>query len=227
MNANLSALLYLAAGILFILSLRGLSSPATSRQGNRYGMIGMAIAIVTTLALQPPAGLGAWALVILGIAIGGGIGAWRARTVQMTAMPQLVASFHALVGLAAVLVATLAPGRGARRYMAAGQLVMLPEVLRIFRQSTGRRLPSMPTPASVYRVLGRLIDAVRRVIPFNTVFTAEAMELLTQPKDSDDSAVVKELDVRYRDVAGTIADGLRGLYEAGHLSPKQAGVLAR
>ncbi len=105
MNANIAALLYLVCGVLFILSLRGLSSPATSRQGNVYGMVGMAIAIVTTLLYRMPVGLSSWALVIAGIAIGGGIGAWRARTVQMTAMPQLVAFFHALVGLAAVLVA--------------------------------------------------------------------------------------------------------------------------
>jgi NAD(P) transhydrogenase subunit beta len=104
-NANLAAVLYLVAGILFILALRGLSSPASSRQGNRFGMIGMAIAIVTTLALSPPSGAFSWLLVILGFAIGGGIGVWRARTVQMTAMPQLVAMFHSLVGLAAVLVA--------------------------------------------------------------------------------------------------------------------------
>ncbi|TAM16704.1 MAG: NAD(P)(+) transhydrogenase (Re/Si-specific) subunit beta, partial [Candidimonas sp.] len=105
MSANFAALIYLVAGILFILSLRGLSSPATSRKGNLFGIAGMAIAIVTTLAFQPPASLGAWLLVILGIAIGGSIGVWRAKTVQMTAMPQLVASFHALVGLAAVFVA--------------------------------------------------------------------------------------------------------------------------
>ncbi len=105
MNANLAALLYLVAGILFILSLRGLSSPSTSRRGNLFGVIGMAIAIVTTLAYQLPSGPAAWGLVVLGIAIGGGIGAWRARTVLMTQMPQLVASFHALVGLAAVFVA--------------------------------------------------------------------------------------------------------------------------
>ncbi len=105
MNANLAALLYLVAGVLFILALRGLSSPATSRQGNRFGMIGMGIAVLTTLALSPPSGFFAWVLVILGFGIGGGIGAWRARTVQMTAMPQLVAMFHSLVGLAAVLVA--------------------------------------------------------------------------------------------------------------------------
>ena len=105
MNASLAALLYLVSGVLFILALRGLSSPATSRRGNLFGMAGMAIAVITTLAYQRPAGLGGWGLVFLGIAIGGGIGAWRARTVQMTAMPQLVASFHALVGLAAVFVA--------------------------------------------------------------------------------------------------------------------------
>jgi len=104
-NANLAAVLYLVAGILFILALRGLSSPASSRQGNRFGMIGMAIAVLTTLALSPPAGLFSWLLVVLGFAIGGGFGVWRARTVQMTAMPQLVAMFHSLVGLAAVLVA--------------------------------------------------------------------------------------------------------------------------
>ncbi len=105
MNANLAAVLYLIAGVLFIMSLRGLSSPATSRQGNLYGMVGMGIAVVTTLLYQMPSGFMSWLLVIAGIAIGGGIGAWRARTVQMTDMPQLVAFFHALVGLAAVLVA--------------------------------------------------------------------------------------------------------------------------
>ncbi|HLH10425.1 MAG TPA: NAD(P)(+) transhydrogenase (Re/Si-specific) subunit beta [Methylovirgula sp.] len=105
MGDNLAALLYLVSGILFILALRGLSSPATSRRGNLLGIIGMGLAIVTTLAYRLPAGFSAWGLVFIGIAIGGVIGAWRARTVAMTAMPQLVASFHALVGLAAVLVA--------------------------------------------------------------------------------------------------------------------------
>jgi H+-translocating NAD(P) transhydrogenase subunit beta len=105
MSGNLAALLYLASGVLFILALRGLSSPSTSRRGNLFGIVGMAIAIVTTLLYRLPSGLSAWIFVVLGIAIGGGIGAWRARTVAMTAMPQLVASFHALVGLAAVFVA--------------------------------------------------------------------------------------------------------------------------
>src|SRR2546427_3191945 len=105
MNANLAAILYLVAGVLFILSLRGLSSPATSRQGNLFGMVGMAIAVATTLALHPPADGIAWVLVILGIAIGGGVGAVIARRVPMTSMPELVAAFHSLVGMAAVLVA--------------------------------------------------------------------------------------------------------------------------
>jgi NAD(P) transhydrogenase subunit beta len=108
MNANLAALLYLVSGILFILALRGLSSPETARQGNRYGVIGMGIAIATTLAYQLPAGFFAFILVVIGIAMGGAIGVWRARTIQMTAMPQLVALFHALVGLAAVFVAASA-----------------------------------------------------------------------------------------------------------------------
>src|SRR5688500_8376682 len=105
MSANLASILYLVSGVLFILALRGLSHPTTSRQGNLYGMVGMGIAILTTLFVSPPSGFGGWALVILGLAIGGGIGAVVARRVPMTAMPQLVAAFHSLVGLAAVLVA--------------------------------------------------------------------------------------------------------------------------
>src|SRR6187551_211190 len=105
MSADLAALLYLVAGVLFILALRGLSNPETSRQGNLFGMVGMAIAIVTTLAYHPPFGTGAWVLVVLGLAIGGSTGAVIARRVPMTAMPELVAAFHSLVGMAAVLVA--------------------------------------------------------------------------------------------------------------------------
>ncbi len=108
MNVNLVALLYLVAGILFILALRGLSNPETSRRGNLFGMVGMAIAILTTLASRPPDGAGAWALVVIGMAAGGGVGAVIARRVPMTAMPELVAAFHSLVGMAAVLVAAAA-----------------------------------------------------------------------------------------------------------------------
>src|SRR5713226_8696538 len=105
MNANLAAVLYLVAGVLFILSLRGLSSPASSRRGNFLGMAGMAIAVATTLAAHPPADGIAWVLVVLGVAIGGSVGAVIARRVPMTSMPELVAAFHSLVGMAAVLVA--------------------------------------------------------------------------------------------------------------------------
>jgi len=107
MSANLAAILYLVAGILFILALRGLSSPATSREGNRYGMIGMALAVATTLFLHLPPLFG-FLLIILGVGLGGGAGAFLAQRIEMTKMPELVAFFHSLVGLAAVLVAASA-----------------------------------------------------------------------------------------------------------------------
>jgi NAD(P) transhydrogenase subunit beta len=107
MNADLAALLYLVSGVLFILALRGLSSPETSRQGNNFGMLGMAIAIVTTLLLVD---LDTTTMLIIGgaILIGGAVGAIIARSIKMTEMPQLVAAFHSLVGLAAVAVAAAA-----------------------------------------------------------------------------------------------------------------------
>jgi NAD(P) transhydrogenase subunit beta len=108
MSPNLAALLYLVAGALFIMALRGLSSPATSRQGNLYGMVGMGIAVLTTLAIAAPTSPMVWLLIIAGIGIGGVIGAITAKRIAMTAMPQLVAFFHSLVGLAAVFVAAAA-----------------------------------------------------------------------------------------------------------------------
>jgi H+-translocating NAD(P) transhydrogenase subunit beta len=105
MSPNLGALLYLVSGVLFILALRGLSSPETSRRGNYLGMTGMAIAVLTTLAVARPETPLTWAMIIVGIAIGGSIGATVARRIPMTAMPELVAAFHSLVGMAAVLVA--------------------------------------------------------------------------------------------------------------------------
>ena len=89
MSANVSSILYLVAGVLFIMALRGLSHPTTSRQGNLYGMAGMGLALLTTLVGAPPAGIGAWALVILGLAAGGGAGAYIARQVPMTASSAL------------------------------------------------------------------------------------------------------------------------------------------
>ena len=128
------ALAYLVAGVFFILALRGLSSPATSRTGNRFGMVGMLIAVMTTLLVHLPMKLTgcedfqnefgfcdqvyapdwvAWGEILVAIAIGGLIGVTIARRIAMTAMPELVAGFHSLVGLAAVLVgwaAYLNPG---------------------------------------------------------------------------------------------------------------------
>jgi NAD(P) transhydrogenase subunit beta len=107
---NLAALAYLVAGVLFILALRGLSSPESSRRGNLLGMTGMAIAVITTLMVARVTDGLTWGLIVLGVAIGGGIGAVIARRIPMTAMPQLVAAFHSLVGMAAVLVAAAALG---------------------------------------------------------------------------------------------------------------------
>jgi H+-translocating NAD(P) transhydrogenase subunit beta len=99
------ALAYLVAGVFFILALRGLSSPTSSRRGNRFGMAGMLIAVVTTLVTHDLATLPE---ILIAIAIGGTVGFLIARRIAMTAMPQLVAAFHSLVGLAAVLVAAAA-----------------------------------------------------------------------------------------------------------------------
>ena len=107
MSASLTALAYLIAAVLFILALRGLSSPVTSRQGNRFGMIGMAVAVIATLLHHGMGGVG-YGLIFLGIIIGGAIGTFVALRIQMTALPQLVAAFHSLVGLAAVFVAAAA-----------------------------------------------------------------------------------------------------------------------
>ncbi len=105
MSENLSAFFYLIASICFILALRGLSSPQTARAGNFYGIAGMVVAIVTTLLT--PHVVSFW-LIVIGILIGGAIGTYIALRIHMTALPQLVAAFHSLVGLAAVCVAVAA-----------------------------------------------------------------------------------------------------------------------
>ncbi len=107
-SANIASVLYLISGVLFILALRGLSSPASARQGNRFGMIGMSIAILTTLGVLMPISPLSWVLILAGLGIGGTIGAVMAKKIAMTDMPQLVAAFHSLVGLSAVFVALAA-----------------------------------------------------------------------------------------------------------------------
>ena len=107
MSANLSAILYLVSGVLFILALRGLSSPETSRQGNFFGILGMVIAITVTFLSIGNFATG-FIIVVIFLLIGGLIGAFIAYKIPMTAMPELVAGFHSLVGLAAVFVAIAA-----------------------------------------------------------------------------------------------------------------------
>jgi len=107
MSASLTSLAYLVAAVLFVLALRGLSSPVTAQRGNQYGMAGMAIAVLATL-LQRGIGVSGFLLIAVAIAIGGAAGVVVARRIQMTALPQLVAAFHSLVGLAAVFVAASA-----------------------------------------------------------------------------------------------------------------------
>lgn len=103
MSANFVALAYLLAAVLFILALKGLSSPVSAQRGNLFGMIGMAIAVLTTLTITQNI-----IYIILAIAVGGVIGAVVAKRIEMTAMPELVAAMHSLVGLAAVLIAVSA-----------------------------------------------------------------------------------------------------------------------
>ena len=103
-SANISAIFYLVSGVLFILALRGLSSPETSRQGNLFGIIGMIIAITVTFLSTGNFSTG-FIFVLLFILVGGSIGAFIAYRIPMTAMPELVAGCHSLVGLAAVFVA--------------------------------------------------------------------------------------------------------------------------
>jgi NAD(P) transhydrogenase subunit beta len=111
MSMNLVTLLYLVASVCFIQALKGLSHPTSSIRGNLFGMVGMAIAMLTTAALiveisgGKALGMG---YVLLGLVVGGGYGAWRAKTVEMTKMPELVAFFHSMIGLAAVFIAVAA-----------------------------------------------------------------------------------------------------------------------
>jgi len=112
MSLNLVVLLYLVASVFFIQALKGLSHPSTSRMGNAFGMTGMAIAMVTTVALifkvAPDVAAGGMGWILLGLVLGGGLGTYIARTVEMTKMPEMVAFMHSMIGLAAVFIAIAA-----------------------------------------------------------------------------------------------------------------------
>jgi len=128
--------------------------------------------------------------------------------------------------VAAALVATLQPGKGQRRYTLSGHFTPLDDVGAIIRTLTGRRFPVLPIPGAMFRGLGWTTDVVRRVVPFNTVFTAEAMAALTLARPTDDRAAHIELGVHYRDVAETVAASLRALHAGGLLSARHVGLLA-
>jgi nucleoside-diphosphate-sugar epimerase len=128
--------------------------------------------------------------------------------------------------LAQVMVQALDPGRGPRRFMAGGVLIDMREVGRLLRIVTGRRMPVLPLPGVLFRGLGRVTDVVRRVIPFDTVFTAEAMDLLTLARPTDDTAVHDHLGVTYRPTVETVAPMVHGLYETGTVTAKQVGKAA-
>jgi NAD(P) transhydrogenase subunit beta len=154
MSLDLATLLYLVASVCFIQALKGLSHPTTSIRGNLFGMVGMAIAVLTTAALivrffgtygtSPVPGLG-W--VLLGVVVGGGYGAWRAKTVEMTQMPELVAFFHSMIGMAAVFIAVAA--------------AVEPYAFGIVaRPAAGGAIAPIPTGNRLELILGAAIGAI-------------------------------------------------------------------
>jgi nucleoside-diphosphate-sugar epimerase len=128
--------------------------------------------------------------------------------------------------LADVMVAALEPGKGPRRFMTGGTLVDMHELGVLLRTATGRRMPVLPLPGIVFRVLGRITDLARKIIPFDTIYTAEAMDLLTLARPSDDSAVHEQLGITYRPVIETVEPMIQSLYDGGLLSAKQVGKIA-
>ncbi|MBV9484783.1 MAG: hypothetical protein JO246_01860, partial [Frankiaceae bacterium] len=128
--------------------------------------------------------------------------------------------------LATVMVAALTPGKGPRRYMVGGDMIDMHDLGTMLRKSTGRRMPVLPLPGILFRTLGRVVDLARRIVPFESIFTAEAMDLLTLARPTDDSAVHDELGVTYRPTAETIDEVIRGLVRNGHVTASQAGKAA-
>jgi NAD(P) transhydrogenase subunit beta len=149
MSLNLVTLLYLVASVCFIQALKGLSHPTTSIRGNLFGMVGMTIAVLTTAALIVKLAGGAafgMAWVLLGLVVGGGYGAWRAKTVEMTKMPELVAFFHSMIGLAAVFIGVAA--------------VAEPAAFQIVAKNADGTVPPIPFGNKLELFLGAAIGAV-------------------------------------------------------------------
>jgi nucleoside-diphosphate-sugar epimerase len=128
--------------------------------------------------------------------------------------------------LATALIAASGIGMTGRRFMAGGTLTSLDEVAETVRRLTGRRFPVFGVPGSAFRAIGHALDGIRRVVPFESIYTAEAMALLTQPRPTDDRALHEDLGVSYRDFAESMEASLRGMYEVGRLTAKQVGRLA-
>jgi dihydroflavonol-4-reductase len=128
--------------------------------------------------------------------------------------------------LAAVHVAVMEPGRGARRFMCGGHHLTMSRLAGLYRQLTGRPFPVLPLPAAGLRGLGRAMDAVLRFTPADSLFTAEAMTLLTRWVETDDRAISDELGVVLRPPAETLADAIRSLLADGRITSRQAGRLA-
>jgi nucleoside-diphosphate-sugar epimerase len=128
--------------------------------------------------------------------------------------------------VAAIHAAAMVPGRGPRRYMCAGHFMTMNELAAHFLELTGRRIPVLPLPAATIRGFGQSVDVLSRLVPIDTIFTREAMTILTRWVPSDDHLVGEELGVELRDPAESLADAIRGLVAAGRLSPRQAGRLA-
>ena len=128
--------------------------------------------------------------------------------------------------VAAVLTATLTPGLGPRRFMAGGPLIDMPDLGRLLCDVTGRKIRVIPAPGALFRGVGRTLDLLRKAVPIQTLYTAEAMDLLTRARPTDDSAVHDLLGVSYRPTIETATALISELCRAGRLTPRQAGKAA-
>jgi len=129
--------------------------------------------------------------------------------------------------LANIIVTAVTPGAGPRRFMAGGALIDMPAVGALLSEATGRRIRVLPIPGAVFRGIGRVLDAVRSVVPFDTIYTAEAMDLLTRARPTDDRAVHDQLGIGYRPEIETASALIAALYAGGRLSATQVGTIAQ